>query len=132
MPLALPPELRNRLARLVLEGAGLGAAPSCCSTSAGAAARSGWSRATRRLPSTPLTGQLYYLRRALDPYTEVREGDLHTLLSRDLSVLVLADHVRGGRAGAGQRWPHWVEKGGLLMRFAGPQTAEHARTRCCR
>ena len=40
---------------------------------------------------TPFTGPLYYLRRALAPYTEVREGDLPTLLQRELSVLVLAD-----------------------------------------
>ena len=27
---------------------------------------------------TPLTGELFYLQRALQPYTEVRQGDLHS------------------------------------------------------
>ena len=54
----------------------------------------------------------------------MREGDLKTLLSRDLSVLVLADHV----VADGEEHDaiaNWVRKGGLLVRFAGPQTAEH-------
>ena len=40
---------------------------------------------------TPFAGALYYLRRALAPYTELREADIGTLLRRQLSVLVLAD-----------------------------------------
>jgi hypothetical protein len=46
------------------------------------------------------------------------------LLSRDLSVLVLADRVV---ADGPERdlITKWVDKGGLLLRFAGPQTAEH-------
>ena len=72
---------------------------------------------------TPFAGPLYYLRRALAPYTEVREADLTTLLQRDLSVLILADRPLPAGAGA-RRVAHWVEKGGLLIRFAGPRTAE--------
>jgi hypothetical protein len=72
----------------------------------------------------PLTGSLFYLRRALAPYAELREGDLKTLLSRELSVLILADHViaDGPERTALQ---DWVEKGGTLIRFAGPAVAEH-------
>ncbi len=121
--ISLPPELRNRLARLVLEGA----------ANAGAVVLldERWRRRPVGLlagdattAGTPLTGQLYYLQRALDPYTEVRRGDLNTLLSRELSVLILADHVvpDGPERDA---LAQWVDKGGLLVRFAGPQTAEH-------
>ncbi len=76
---------------------------------------------------TPLTGQLYYLRRALEPTTELREGDLTALLSRELSVLVLADRIipEGPERTA---IADWVSKGGLLVRFAGSQTAEHPDT----
>ncbi len=121
-PIALPPELRNRLARLVLEGP----------ASAGGVVLldERWRRRPVGLvagdattASTPLTGALYYLRRALDPYTETREGDLKTLLSRDISVLILADHVVPNGPER-DLLAQWVEKGGLLVRFAGPQTAD--------
>jgi hypothetical protein len=121
--LRLPPELRNRLARLVLEGP----------ASAGSVVLldERWRRRPVGLlagdattAETPLTGQAYYVRRALDPYTEVREGDLSALLSREISVLILADHVVA--EGPEQDvLTKWVEKGGLLVRFAGPNTAEH-------
>ena len=40
---------------------------------------------------TPFSGPLFYLRRALAPFTELREASIATLLQRDLSVLILAD-----------------------------------------
>ncbi|MCW3477910.1 DUF4159 domain-containing protein, partial [Limobrevibacterium gyesilva] len=122
-PIVLPPELRNRLARLVLEGP----------PTAGAVVLldERWRRRPVGLlagdattAGTPLTGQLYYLKRALEPYAELREGDLKTLLSRELSVLILADHVVPDGPER-DTLAQWVEKGGLLVRFAGPQTAEH-------
>ena len=71
----------------------------------------------------PLTGQLYYLRRALAPSAELRDGDLSSLLRGELSVLVLADRVLtpGPELTA---LTDWIEKGGLLIRFAGPRLAE--------
>jgi hypothetical protein len=119
----LPSELSNRLDQLVLEGPATAGAVVLLDER--------WRRrpvgmlagdATSAL--TPLSGQLYYVQRALGPYAEVREGDLKTLLARELSVLVLADHVvaDGPERDALEQW---VKKGGLLVRFAGPQTAEH-------
>jgi hypothetical protein len=119
---ALPPELRNRLSRLVLEGP-----PSAASV---VLLDERW----RRRPvgvyagdlasaDTPFAGSLYYLGRALAPFTEVREADLATLLQREVSVLILAD--RPLPAGAERdALTRWVEQGGLLIRFAGPRTAE--------
>ena len=54
----------------------------------------------------------------------MREGDFKTLLSRDLSVLILADAVvsDGEERDA---ITNWVKKGGLLVRFAGPELADH-------
>jgi hypothetical protein len=59
----------------------------------------------------------------LTPYTEVHEGDLATLLRGDLSVLILADRPlpSGAERDAVAKW---VAQGGLLIRFAGPRTAE--------
>jgi hypothetical protein len=121
--LKLPVELRNRLAGLVLEG----------QSSAGSVVL--LDERWRRRPvgvlagdastaETPLIGQAFFVQRALDPYTEVRVGDLDTLLGRDLSVLILADHVVVDGPER-DRLATWVEHGGLLIRFAGPQTAEH-------
>ena len=118
----LPPELRNALARLVLEGP----------ASAGSTLL--LDERFRRRPvglvagdatsaDAPLTGGLFYLRRALEPYAELREGDVKTLLARDISVLILADHV----VAAGDEFDAidaWVKRGGLLIRFAGPALAE--------
>jgi hypothetical protein len=121
-PIVLPPELRNRLSRLVLDGP-----PSAASV---VLLDERW----RRRPvgilagdlataDTPFAGSLYYLRRALSPFTEVREADLATLLKREISVLILAD--RPLPAGAERdALTRWVEQGGLLIRFAGQRTAE--------
>ena len=120
--ITLPPELRNRLSRLVLQGP-----PAAASI---VLLDERWRRRPVGLlagdlatADTPFAGPLYFLRRALSAYTEVREADLHTLLSRDLSVLILAD--RPLPAGPDRDAVEaWVAKGGLLIRFAGPRTAE--------
>jgi uncharacterized protein DUF4159/aerotolerance regulator-like protein len=120
--IALPPELRNRLTRLVLEGP-----PSAASV---VLLDERWRRRPVGLlagdlatADTPFAGSLYYLRRALTPYTEVREADLATLLKREISVMILADRPlpEGEERDALSKW---VERGGLLIRFAGPRTAE--------
>ncbi len=120
LPVVLPPELRNRLTRLVLEGP------------ASAGVTFLLDEGFRRRPvglvtaeagaDTPLVGSLYYLERALAPFTELRQGDLHTLLQRDIAVIVLAD-----RPLAPSEVPElqaWVRNGGLLLRFAGPRSAD--------
>jgi hypothetical protein len=120
--IVLPPELRNRLSRLVLEGA-----PSAASV---VLLDERWRRRPVGLlagdvatADTPFAGPLYYLQRALAPFTEIREASLNTLLQRDLSVLILADKPlpAGPERDA---LTNWVERGGLLIRFAGPRTAE--------
>jgi len=123
-PIPLPPELRNRLTRLVLEGP-----PSAGSV---VLLDERWRRRPVGLLSgdlstadTPFTGAIYFLKRALEPFTELREGTTATLLQRDISVLVLAD--RPLTAGTERdSLEAWVRKGGLLIRFAGARTAEAA------
>ncbi len=123
-PIPLPPELRNRLTRLVLDGP----------ASAGSVVLldERWRRRPVGLLSgdlatadTPFTGAIYFLKRALEPFTELREGDATALLKRDISTIVLAD--RPLQAGAERdALETWVRNGGLLIRFAGPRTAEAA------
>ena len=119
VPVPLPLELRNQLVRLVLDGA----------ASAGGVALldERWRRRPVGLLSaeagadTPLIGPLFYARRALAPTSELREGTLQALLSRDISVLVLADVPLDGQEA--RALDTWVGKGGLLIRFAGPRLA---------
>jgi hypothetical protein len=119
--IALPPELRNRLTRLVVAN----------EPSAGSVVLldERWRRrpvglvaANPASADAPFVGSLYYLLRALRPYTEIREGTLSELLARDVSVIVLADDPlpEGPDRDALTKW---VEKGGLLVRMAGPRTA---------
>ncbi len=116
----LPPEIRNEIARLVLEG----------TASAGSVVL--LDERWRRRP-VGLSGRAGGSGDAADraavlcapgaaPFTELREGTLAELLARPLSVLVLADMPLEGEEAA--TLVRWVEKGGLLIRFAGPRMAE--------
>ena len=68
---------------------------------------------------TPLMGSLFYLRRALQPTAELREGDLDTLLARPLSVIIAPDGTLGS-PDSRRKVEAWVRGGGTLIRFAGP------------
>lgn len=124
--ITLPPELRNRLTRLQIAGA----------SSAGAVLLldESWRRrpvglatANPDAANTPFTGKLYYVQRALGPYTDVREAGLDQLLGSDESVIVLADDTVPDSP---QRDAllNWVKNGGLLLRFAGPALAASDQT----
>ena len=125
-PMLLPPELRNRLSKLVIEGSSAAAGVVLLDER--------WRRRPVGLlagdavvAGTPLTGQLFYLRRALETSTELREGELAALLSREISVLILADRVVPDGPER-ELLANWVAKGGMLIRFAGPKTAERPDT----
>jgi hypothetical protein len=122
--LELPAELRNRLARLGVEGESTAAAVVLVDER--------WRRRPVGLVSgegtagaQPLLGDLYYLERALTPFTEVRRGTVTGLLGRRLAVLVLAD-PGPLEAGERQSLERWIEAGGVAVRFAGPRLAQNA------
>ncbi|MDB5392623.1 MAG: hypothetical protein JWM91_129 [Rhodospirillales bacterium] len=72
--------------------------------------------------SNELLSSTFYVRRALQPFAEVRTGDLPTMLSGQPAVLVLTD--ASALSSADRRaLADWVAKGGLLLRFAGPKLA---------
>jgi hypothetical protein len=121
--LALPTELRNRVARIELEGEESAGGvllvdelwrrrPVGIATAANAVGQS-------------LLSESYYLERALGPFTEVRRGRAVDLLKRDIAVLVYSDSGPDSPAEEATI-RKWVEDGGVLLRFAGPRLAEQA------
>lgn len=120
--LDLPAEMRNRLTRLDVED----------QSTAGAVALldERWRRrpvglitGSQRSETQPLLSEFYYVNRALDPFTEVRRGEVEDLLGRSLAVLVLGDSspLTGDERQAILRW---IDEGGVLLRFAGPLLAD--------
>lgn len=121
-PLDLPVELRNRLARLEIEGV----------ASAGTTILldEQWRRRPVGIVTTtgdraqeqPLLSEVFYLDRALAPFADLSRGDVGDLLARDLAVLILPDSVTLSELSI-ERILGWVEKGGTLLRVAGPRLA---------
>jgi hypothetical protein len=122
--LTLPVELRNRMVRLAIEG----------QQSAGATVLldERWRQRPVGLvsgaPQTdaqPLLGDLYYLEKALEPFSVVRRGEIGELIRSKLAVLVLAD-VGSLPETDVAALTAWLEKGGVLVRFAGGRLAQNA------
>ncbi len=121
--LSLPAELRNRIARVEIEG----------EESAGGVLLidERWRRrpvgiaAAANGTGQPLLSENFYLERALAPFTEVRRGTAIDLLKREIAVLIYSDSGPDSPAEeAGIK--KWVEAGGVLLRFAGPRLAEQS------
>ncbi len=122
--LDLPAELRNRIARLAIEGEEHAGAVLLLDES--------WRRRPVGLVATgplkesqPLLSEIYYLERALAPFTELRKGEVDGLLRGRLAVVVLPD-LGGLPTETANTLGAWVEEGGLLLRFAGARLAEDA------
>lgn len=126
--LELPVALRNEVARLFISDARSAASMFLLDDS--------WRRKTVGLVSgkslyfaRPLLSPLYYVSRALEPFTEIKRAPIDegvsgikALLDGGLSMLVLADV---GQLQENDRIAveNWVDNGGTLVRFAGPRLA---------
>ena len=120
----LPTELRNRISTFTIDGAASAAGVLLLDDR--------WRQRPVGLiaeadaqTAQPLLGDLFYVERALAPYAELRHGDSATLLRRDLAVLVMAD-VGLLAEDEVARLKTWIDKGGVLIRFAGPKLAQNA------
>ena len=122
----MPLELRNQVTRVEIAG----------ERSAGAVhlldARSQWHRVgllsgESREQAQPLLAPLYYIERALSPFSEIAKTEdsnlataIASLIKRNVSTLMLAD-IGTLPHDVGEQLEQWVKKGGVLVRFAGPR-----------
>jgi Domain of unknown function (DUF4159)/Aerotolerance regulator N-terminal len=119
--LDVPPELRNRITRFELEAA----------RTAGAVSLTDDSLKRRKIAligagpdqeGLQLLSPLHYLRQALEPVAEIIDGSLTEVLLANPDVVILADVARLTQLETDATLD-WLEKGGLLLRFAGPRLA---------
>ena len=69
-----------------------------------------------------LLSPAHYLQKALAPNADLIDGSLSEVLPANPDVIVLADIASLPDREAGELL-HWVDKGGLLLRFSGPRLA---------
>ena len=121
VPFDLPKDVRNQLTRIHIDG----------ENSAGSVVLldERWRRRPVGLiePSrTDLTmgllNETSYVNRALEPYVDLRQGSADALLQNKLAVMILTDSVILNEA-TRTRINEWVQQGGTLLRFAGPNLA---------
>ena len=119
--LDLPIELANRVSRVVLEN-GATAGSVALLDDGGGRKPIGIASDNPALSRQPMLGDLYFVERALAPNHEVRADRLQTLLKQELAVIVLTDQstfADGDRRALAE----WVERGGMVIRFAGERLA---------
>ncbi|AWB47525.1 LytTR family transcriptional regulator [Gemmobacter aquarius] len=119
--LSLPPELRNRVNRFELAGI----------RSAGAVSLTDDSLKRRKIAliggredreGLRLLSPTHYLRQALEPVADLIEGSLTDALLASPDVVILADVAKLTQTEQ-DAVLDWLDKGGMLLRFAGPGLA---------
>lgn len=70
----------------------------------------------------PLLSDMHYIRKALEPFATISEGDLLRLIEDNPDAIILTDIGQIGFE-AKEAVEAWVEAGGALIRFAGPRMA---------
>ena len=123
----LPTEVRNAIARIEVSGENAAGAVTLVDER-GRRRRIGIVSGQTADLSQPLLAPTYYIERALGPYGEIREAHggvadaIGQLVDQQVSVLALADVGTLDRD-ALAKVTGFVEKGGLLLRFAGTRLA---------
>lgn len=120
--ISLPPQLRARVSHLRVAGMRAGAATKLLDDTFGRplvgvlAPPSG--------SSSPLLSEDFYTEQALTPFADLFIGSAETVLPLNPTVLVMPDSMRSDAP----EIIDYVETGGVLIRFAGPQLAGSADT----
>lgn len=117
----IPVELRNKVDRLELVGSH--------GTGAVVLLDSRWQRRPVGLASVSLSdaemsllSDQYYIQRALEPFSDIRTGKIEQLIALGRAVIVVPDSypIAPPEIKALEKW---VEKGGMVLRFAGARLA---------
>ncbi len=123
--LSLPHTLRNEIRKLTLSNEVSAGAVSLLD-SRNTRFKVGIMSGENQDTSQPLLSPSYYIEKALKPYTKIiapEEKNITTALNRILSsepeIIILADIAKLISKDE-QRLSKWIEEGGVLVRFAGP------------
>lgn len=119
--ISLPGELRNDVARLEIEG-GRNAGGTFLIDERWRRRPVGLVSGDTAEAEQPLLSSIYFLKRALVPFAEIRQGTVSELLKREIAVVILAD-VGKLLDSDRQSLDAWMTKGGVTLRFAGPKLA---------
>ena len=122
LAVGMPVELRNRVARVALSD-GRSAAGVVMADDSVRRRKVALMAGHARGEAQDLIDPLHYLRKALEPFAETIEAPLPEMLNAAPDMLVMADV---GGLGDAERvaLTEWIEKGGVLVRFAGPRLAQ--------
>ncbi len=117
----LPPEVRNRITRFLIDGGRTAGAVSLADDSL-KRRKIALIREGAEAEGLQLLSPLHYLRQALAPVADIIEGNLLDSLLANPDVVILADGAEVTQAET-DAVLEWMEEGGLLLRFAGPDLA---------
>ena len=120
--LSLPPELRNRLTRFEIAGIRSAGAVSLTDDSLKRRKIALISSGAQDREGLQLLSATHYLRKALAPVADLIDGSLDDVLLASPDVIVLADVAKLTQSET-DGLLKWLDKGGLLLRFAGPRLA---------
>jgi hypothetical protein len=118
----LPPEIAARAARVRIVGEASAGATRLMPAGSGRALVGLIDQGSQ---SQPLLSELHYVDRAIQPFASARRGTARQLIDQGAQALILPD---ASRLAAPERAAidAWLDKGGLLVRFAGPRLANDA------
>ncbi|WP_373086210.1 DUF4159 domain-containing protein [Sneathiella sp.] len=124
--LDVPNKVRNEIARLTIAGTRNAAATFLLDQR--------WQRRQIGLVSSdftknaqPLLNENHYLTEALSPFYDIERGTLEDLAGSDVLLIALGDTANLPE-GLEKSLTGWIEKGGILIRFAGPKLANSDTT----
>ncbi len=120
--IALPPEIAARAARVRIVGEQSAGAVRLLPAGAG---RPFVGLVDPGGAGQQLLSELFYVERALQPYASLQRGGVGQLIDARAQALILPD---AGRLSPLDRsaLENWLDRGGLLVRFAGPRLANDA------
>jgi hypothetical protein len=117
----IPVELRNKVERLEVVGAP-GAGTVVLMDNRWQRRPVGLASVALRDVEVSLLSDQYYIERALQPFSDIRTGRVEPLLAAGRAVIVVPDSYPISQKEL-KALTRWMEKGGMLLRFAGDRLA---------